>query len=77
MKSNDTLERVANMIAEFRDIDAAAITGETTFEDLGFDSLDTVELVMAFEDKFGISIEVNQDLKTIGDMVDMIDKLVE
>jgi len=77
MKSNDTLERVANMIAEFRDIDAAAITGETTFEDLGFDSLDTVELVMAFEDKFGISIEVNQDLKTIGDVVDMIDKLVE
>lgn len=63
------------MIAEDRDIDIASITRESTFEDLGLDSLDTVELVMEFEEQFGIDIEVNEDLKTIGDVVDLIDNI--
>ncbi|MGI6578610.1 MAG: acyl carrier protein [Eubacteriales bacterium] len=75
MSKNQTLEKIVSMIAEDRDIDIASITRESTFEDLGLDSLDTVELVMEFEEQFGIDIEVNEDLKTIGDVVDLIDNM--
>jgi acyl carrier protein len=53
MSKNQTLEKIVSMIAEDRDIDIASITRESTFEDLGLDSLDTVELVMEFEEQFG------------------------
>ena len=45
-------------------------------EDLGADSLDVVELLMALEDEFGISLpdEVAKELSTVGDIVDYIDK---
>lgn len=71
-----TFEKVAAIIAENKDLDAASIKRESTFEELGFDSLDTVELVMAFEEEFDISIELEgQDAKTIGDLVDIIENL--
>jgi acyl carrier protein len=76
MEKSQTLEKIAALIAEDRDIDIASIRRETTFEELGLDSLDTVELVMAFEEQFGISIEVNEDLQTIGDVVDLIDSSI-
>jgi acyl carrier protein len=55
MSKNQTLEKIVSMIAEDRDIDIASITRESTFEDLGLDSLDTVELVMEFEEQFGMA----------------------
>lgn len=76
MEKSKTLEKIAALIVEDRDIDIASIGRETTFEELGLDSLDTVELVMKFEEQFGISIEVNEDLQTIGDVVDLIDKTI-
>ncbi|NLG52998.1 MAG: acyl carrier protein [Clostridiales bacterium] len=68
-----TFERAAKLIAKNRDIDVSEIKEETTFESLGFDSLDTVELIMEFEDEFGISIELEDNLKTVGDAVKLID----
>ncbi len=46
-------------------------------EDLGADSLDVVELIMAFEDEFGVSLpdEEIAKMKTVGDIVNFIDKL--
>lgn len=70
-----TFDKVAKVIAENRDIDISEIRMESSFEELGLDSLDTVELVMAFEDEFGISIEVDESLKTVGDLVALIDGL--
>ena len=50
-------ERVKNKIVEQLGVDAAQVTPEASFvDDLGADSLDTVELVMALEDEFGIEI---------------------
>ena len=50
-------ERVVEIVAEQMGVDKAQITRETSFvNDLGADSLDTVELVMALEDEFGIEI---------------------
>lgn len=72
-----TFEKIVKIIAENRDIDASTIAPETTFEELGFDSLDTVELVMSFEEEFGITIEVNEGLKTISDAVTLIDSLLK
>lgn len=67
-------EKVAEILAEYKDIDAADIKMESTFEELGVDSLDTVELVMSFEEEFNITIEMNDELKTVGDIVKLIEK---
>jgi len=53
----DTLEKVKKIIVEQLGVDAAEVTDEASFvDDLGADSLDTVELVMAFEEEFGLEI---------------------
>ena len=72
-----TLEKVSAIIAEAKDLDAQDITAESTFEDLGLDSLDTVDLIMNFEDEFGVTLEMSEDLKTVRDVVELIDSLRE
>lgn len=68
-----TFEKVAGILAEYKDIDASTIKMESTFADLGLDSLDTVELVMQLEDAFGVSIEMSENLKSIADLVNLIE----
>ena len=46
---------------------------ESTWAELELDSLDTVELVMNLEDEFGVQLEMNENLKTIGDVVAAIE----
>jgi len=65
-------ERVKNIIVEQLGVDAGQVTLETSFvEDLGADSLDTVELVMAFEEEFDIEIadEDAEKMATVGDAI--------
>ena len=68
-----TLEKVIKMIAEEYDLDESTLSAETTFEDLGMDSLETVELVMRFEEEFGVTLEVDENCRTIGDVAARID----
>ncbi len=68
-------EKVRDMVAQKMDIDASEITLDTTFEDLQIDSLDMVEIVMDLEDEFDISIDSNEELKTVGDLVSYIESL--
>ena len=68
-----TFEIVAKILAEHKDIDVSEIKMESTFQDLELDSLDTVELVMNIEDELGITIEMNENLKCVGDLVNLID----
>ena len=49
------------------------IQRETTFQDLGIDSLDTVEMLMDLEDQLGMEIELDQKVETVGDLVDFIE----
>ncbi len=69
----DTIEnRVRDIIIDELGVDDEQVTGEASFmEDLGADSLDTVELVMAFEEEFGIDIPDSdaEGMRTVGDAV--------
>ena len=65
-------ERVVEIVAEQMGVDKAQVTRETSFvNDLGADSLDTVELVMEFEDEFDISIpdEDAEKIQTVGQAI--------
>ena len=69
-------ERVAEIVAEQMGVDKAQVTGETSFvNDLGADSLDTVELVMEFEDEFDISIpdEDAEKIQTVGQAITYVE----
>ena len=73
---SDTLEDVKGIITELLDVESNNISIESRFrEDLGADSLDLVELIMAFEDKFGgeISDDQAQKITTVGEAVNYID----
>jgi acyl carrier protein len=78
--AGDTRSQVARIIVELLGTDPAGVTAEARFiEDLGADSLDTVELVMAVEEEFDVAIpdETAAELKTVGDLVRWIDGQVE
>ena len=65
------LEKMSEMIAEQLNCDAAEITAETSFkDDLGADSLDLFEMVMALEEEFEVEIPTEdlENIKTIGDV---------
>lgn len=68
-----TLDTVLEVIAEFVDVDPADITLDTTIESLKIDSLDMVEIVMSLEEKYGIQIEEQGEIKKIGDLVELIE----
>lgn len=67
-------EKVLNIVAEHRDIDKNTATPDTTFAELGLDSLDLVELIMAMEEEFGVTIEMNGDIKTLGQAAALVDQ---
>ena len=76
MNTQDVLAKMQELIGEQFAVDAEEITMETSFEeDLGTDSVDLVELVMAMEEEFDIG-EVEEDevseLKTVGDCVNYL-----
>ena len=74
---SDTAERVKKIVVEHLNVDADKVTDNASFiEDLGADSLDTVELVMAFEEEFGIEIpdDAAESSVTVGDAVKYSDK---
>ena len=74
--SDDILNKVKKIVADHLGIDEVKVEEESSFiDDLGADSLDTVELVMAFEEEFGSEISDSQAEKilTVGDAVKFIE----
>ncbi|MBP5511727.1 MAG: acyl carrier protein [Kiritimatiellae bacterium] len=68
-------DRVKEIIVEQLGVNAEQVTPEASFiDDLGADSLDTVELIMAFEEEFGAEIpdEDAEKLKSVGDVLDYL-----
>lgn len=69
-------EKVKEIIVETLKVDAAKVTLEASLEhDLGADSIDAVEVVMALEDEFDLefSDDASSDIKTVGDIVTYIE----
>ncbi|WOI54759.1 acyl carrier protein [Parvularcula sp. LCG005] len=76
---SDIAERVKKITVEHLDVDAAKVTPEASFiDDLGADSLDIVELVMAFEEEFDIEIpdDAAETIQTVGDAIKFIEERV-
>ena len=72
------LEKVKGIVAESLGVDEATITEESSFQkDLGADSLDLMDMVMALEDEYGVEIPTEdlEQLVTVGDVVKYIEKL--
>lgn len=76
MSEKTTEEKVKDIIVEQLGVNPEQVTREASFiEDLGADSLDTVELVMAFEEEFSIEVpdEDAEKLQKVGDVIDYIE----
>ena len=67
-------EAIAKLIAERNECDIDTITAESRFADLGIDSLDTVEMLMALEDELGVEIELDEKVETVGELAEFIEK---
>jgi len=73
-----SFEKVQEIVADKLGVEKTKITPEASFiDDLGADSLDTVELIMKMEEEFGVEIpdEEAEKLKTVGDVVNYLDNL--
>jgi acyl carrier protein len=74
---SEVAEKVKKIVVEHLGVDEAKVTPEASFiDDLGADSLDTVELVMAFEEAFGVEIpeDAAEKIGTVKDAIDYIEK---
>lgn len=76
--SNDLTDRVISVIAKTQRIPKEKITPESTFEELGLDSLDSVNILFALEEEFQISIpdEETREIRSVAQMIEGIGKLV-
>ncbi len=76
---SDIAERVKKIVVEHLGVDAEKVKEDASFiDDLGADSLDNVEMVMAFEEEFGIEIpdDAAETIQTVGDAINYIEKNV-
>jgi len=74
---SDTADRVQKIVVEHLGVEADKVTQEASFiDDLGADSLDIVELVMAFEEEFGVEIpdDAAEKITTVGDATKYIEE---
>ncbi len=74
---SDTADRVKKIVVEHLGVEADKVAPDASFiDDLGADSLDIVELVMAFEEEFGVEIpdDAAEKIGTVGDAIKYIDE---
>lgn len=70
-------EKIVSYLSEQLDIPAENITMDTTFESLGIDSLDTVEMVMDLEADLGVDLEMNEKVSTVGELVEFVESRLD
>lgn len=76
MAKESTFDRIVKILQEQDGLEDVEITNDTKLSDLGLDSLAVVEAVMACEDEFGIEVDADASPETVGDFVDMVEKLL-
>ena len=70
-----TIDTITNILQENLDIDPSTVTAESTFDSLGFDSLDMVELFCDLEEACEVDFGEPEGLNTVGDLVAYVDSL--
>ena len=72
----NVFEKIVETIVDSKGIEASSITPESSFKDLNVDSLDIAEMVMTLEDEFGITIELEEGITTVQDLVNLINERI-
>lgn len=72
----DIYGTIIKLLAEHTGKDASEFTPETTFESLGIDSLETVEMVMELEEELDVELELDQKVATIAELTAFVEKKV-
>ena len=70
-------EKIRSYLASEMDISEDEITRDTTFESLGIDSLDMVEMVMDMEQELGVDLELEEKIATVGELVDFVESKLD
>lgn len=74
-KAHGTIDTITNILQENLDIDPSTVTAESTFDSLGIDSLDMVELICDLEEACEVDFGEPEGLNTVGDLVAYVDSL--
>lgn len=69
-------EKIKTIIAEQLGIEEEKVTMETTFEDLGADSLDLFQVIIELEEEFGIQLENAESIKSVSDAVQYVNEKI-
>ena len=67
-------DQIAEIVAEHLDCEKDEIKAESTFESLGIDSLDAVELVMKIEEELGVQMDLDRDLETVDELIKFVEE---
>jgi len=67
------LEKITEMLRDYKGEPDLEVTEQSTFAEMELDSLDTVELVMNLEEEFSVTIEMNENIQTVGDLIKIIE----
>jgi len=73
----NVFKKIADVIADHVGSDASEITEATTFEELGVDSLDIVEMVMKFEEELGVELELEEKFNTVGELAKFVESKLD
>ena len=73
---NEIYQKIVDIIVDAKGIDPDTIHYSSTFKDLNVDSLDIAEMVMTHEDEFGITIELEEGIATVQDLVNLINERI-
>lgn len=71
---NEIYQKIVDIIVDAKGIDPDSIHYSSTFQELNVDSLDIAEMTMTLEDEFGITIELEEGVNTVEDLVNLIMK---
>ena len=73
---DNVFQKIVDTIVDAKGIDAAEVKPESSFKDLNVDSLDIAEMVLTLEDEFGITIELEEGIATVQDLVNLINERI-
>ena len=72
-----TIDSLKEILNENLDIEPEKVVESATFDELGIDSLDTVEMVMDLEEQLGVDLELEDKIATVGELVDFVESKLD